>query len=114
MKIINPKLVRRWNGVMNDICCEHITIGTDLSELEHHKAYYDIADGITVRWMREEAEYWLSCYYESGHCRCDDRFDGPEEYATWKSETGKLKRLIALLDTMMDEFKAVVWENDAV
>ena len=111
MKINNQKIVNRWNSVMNSICCEHITIDTRLSELEYHKEYYNIENGISVEWMLEEAKYWLSCYYESGHCRCDDRFYGKEEYATWVSETGKLKRLIAKLEAMED-CMVVEWEED--
>jgi hypothetical protein len=100
MKVNNQKLVNRWNNLMNDICCEYLTINTTQSELERQKLYYDIEDGITVAWMLKEAEYWLSCYYESGHCRCDDRFEGENEYKTWVSETGRLKRLIATLEKM--------------
>ena len=100
MKINNEKLVARWNNVMYSICCEHITINTNLSELESHKQYYGIKSGITVEWMIKEAEYWLSCYYESGHCRCDDRFIDDDNYKMWLSETGKLKRLIAKLEKM--------------
>lgn len=111
MKINDSKLVKRWNDVMEDIGCEHITIGTRLSELEHHKAYYCIEDGITVKWMLEEAEYWLSCYFETGNCRCDDRFLDADNYAIWRSETGKLKRLIAKLDSLFEGFKVVEWEE---
>ena len=102
MKVNNQKLVNRWNDVMNNICCEHITIGTKLSELESQKKYYNVEEGITVAWMLKEAKYWLSCYYETGHCRCDDRFEGKHEYKIWVSETGRLKRLIATLEKMED------------
>ena len=102
MKINNRKIVNRWDSVMNDICCEHITIDTRLSELENHKEYYGILDGISVEWMLKEAEYWLSCYYESGNVRCDDRFYNEDSYKMWVSETGKLKRLIARLEQLED------------
>ena len=102
MKINNQKIVNRWNSVMNSIGCEYLTIGTKLSELEYHKKYYDVEDGITIGWMFSEASYWLSCYYESGNCRCDDRFIDKENYAIWVSETGMLKRLIARLESMED------------
>ena len=102
MKINNRKIVNRWDSVMNDICCEHITIDTRLSELENHKEYYGILDGISVEWMLKEAEYWLSCYYESGNVRCDDRFYNEESYKMWVSETVKLKRLIARLEQLED------------
>lgn len=103
MTINNQKLVNRWNSVMNDIGCEHLTIGTRLSELEVHKKYYDIEDGISIGWMFSEAIYWLSCYYESGNVRCDDRFYSKDCYNVWLSETGRLKRLIAKLEKLEDE-----------
>ena len=100
MEIKNQKIVNRWNKVMNDICCEHITINTRLSELESNKHYYNVENGIDVNWLLNESKYWLSCYYEVGHNRCDDRFYGKEEYKSWLSESGKLKRLIAALEKM--------------
>lgn len=102
MKINDQKIVKRWNSVMLSIGCEHVTIGTNLSELEDQKEYYQIQSGISIDWMFEEAEYWLSCYYESGNVRCDDRFIDEENYAIWKSETGMLKRLIARLENLED------------
>lgn len=113
MKINNQKIVNRWNNVVNDIGCEYLTIGGSCSELEHQKKYYDVEDGITVFWMLCEASYWLSCYYESGNVRCDDRFLGREEYKTWVSETGKLKRLISVLEKMEDSL-IVEWEEERV
>lgn len=103
MKINNEKIVKRWNSVMYDIGCEHITINTRLSELESNKRYYDIEDGISVGWMFSEASYWLSCYYEEGNVRCDDRHHDEDSYKIWLSETGKLKRLIAKLENMENE-----------
>lgn len=99
MTVNNMKLVNRWNSVMNDIGCEHVTINTRLSELEHHKDYYDVVDGISIGWMYYEASYWLSCYYEAGNVRCDDK---EYDYKTWLNETGKLKLLIAELEKMED------------
>lgn len=103
MIIKNQKIVNRWDSVMSDIGCEHVTIDTTLSELEAHKKYYDIEDGISIGWMYSEASYWLSCYYESGNVRCDDRYYSKDSYKMWMSETGKLKRLIAKLENMEDE-----------
>lgn len=108
MTIHNQKIVNRWNSVMNDICCEHVTIDTRLSELGTHKTYYDVEEGISVGWMINEAEYWLSCYYESGNVRCDDRFIDEDNYKIWVSETGRLKRLIARLEEMYDEIGNVM------
>ena len=97
MKINNEKLVKRWNNVMNDIGCEYLTIGESLSELDCHRKYYGIEKGINTEWMLEEAKYWLSCYFEDGNVRCDDRKLGEEEYKVWLSESGKLKRLVERL-----------------
>lgn len=94
MKINNQKIVNRWNKIMNAICCEHVMIP---GELEREQKYYDVENGISIAWMIEEAEYWLSCYYEDGHCRCDDRFIDENCYKEWVSETGMLKRLITFL-----------------
>lgn len=102
MKINNQKIVNRWNNVMNSIGCEYLTIGERLSDLADNKKYYGIESGISIGWMLKEAKYWLSCYYESGNVRCDDRFLDEENYKIWVSETGKLKRLIAKLDEMED------------
>ncbi len=106
MTINNNKIVNRWNSVMNDIGCEHLTINTRLSELEDHKDYYQIKNGISVDWMLSEAKYWLSCYYEEGNVRCDDRHYDKECYKVWVSETGKLKRLIDQLKQMDDDIVA--------
>lgn len=103
MTIKNQKIVDRWNSVMNDIGCEHITIATRLSELEDHKIYYNVENGISVDWMLSEAKYWLSCYYEEGNVRCDDKHYDGDSYKIWLSETGKLNRLIAKLAKMDDE-----------
>lgn len=112
MKINNQKLVNRWNNLMNDLCLEYLTINTRYSELETHKQYYNIEEGISIVWMLKEAKYTLSCYYEEGHCRCDDRFEGKAEYKTWVSETGKLKRLIATLEKMENTL-VVEWIEEA-
>lgn len=97
MKINNEKLVKRWNNVMNDIGCEYLTIGESLSELDCHRTYYGVEKGISVEWMLKKAKYWLSCYFEDGNVRCDDRKLGEEEYKVWLSESGKLKRLVERL-----------------
>lgn len=111
MTINNKKLINRWNSVMNDVGCEHVTIGTELSELEVHKKYYETFDGISLNWMIREAKYWLSCYYEEGNVRCDDRFYDADSYKMWLSETGKLKRLISKMENMigLDDVMIVEW-----
>lgn len=109
MQIYNQKIVNRWNSVMNSIGCEYLTIDGILSELEHHKKYYGVEDGISIGWMLKEAKYWLSCYYEDGNVRCDDRFIDKENYKIWVSETGMLKRLIARLDGMENSWMVAEW-----
>ena len=74
MTITNKKIVKRWDKVMYSIGCEHLTINTEFSELEDCKEYHGLTNGIWLSWMLNEAKYWLSCYYESGNVRCDDRF----------------------------------------
>lgn len=108
MTINNQKIVNRWNSVMNNIGCEYLTINSRLSELEYNKPYYGIEDGISISWMLKEAKYWLSCYYENGNVRCDDRFIDEDNYKIWVSETGRLKRLIAKLNSM-ENVIVVVW-----
>lgn len=103
MKIHNQKIVNRWNAVMNSIGCEYLTIGERLSELEYQKEYYNVENGISVGWMFSEASYWLSCYYEEGNVRHDDKFYSKDSNKVWLSETGKLKRLIARLEKMDDD-----------
>ena len=115
MKIYQSVLVRRWDSVMNRIGCEHLTITGELSELKEHRVYHELENGrITADWMLQEAQYWLSCYYEKGNVRCDSRFESEEDYQIWASEVGALKRLIRRLkkvdgDTVMAVFRPE-WE----
>jgi hypothetical protein len=102
MTINDKKTVNRWNSVMNSIGCEYLTIGTILSELENKKEYYNVKDGISIDWMICEAKYWLSCYYEEGNVRHDDKYYDKSCYNIWVSETGKLRRLISRLEEMED------------
>ena len=111
MKINNQKIVNRWNSVMHEIGCEHITIADHLSELEDNKEYYGITNGISINWMRKQAKYWLSCYYEHGNVRCDDRFRGKDEYRFWLAESGRLKRLVNKLESM-ENTMVVEWETE--
>lgn len=87
MKKLNmEKAIKRYNDIMYDCGIEHMTIGTNFSSPD--------TENFTLADMVHEAEYWLSCYYEAGHVRCDDRFCGEVCYKIWLSETGKLKRFI--------------------
>ena len=84
-KLDMNKAINRYNNILMDCAWEHKTIGTRFSEDTEN---WTLAD------MVAECEYLLSCYYESGHTRYEDRLDSKEDYATWLSETGKLKRFI--------------------
>jgi hypothetical protein len=55
--------------------------------------------------MVAEADYWLSCYYESGNVRNDFRFDSADDYKVWLSETGKLKRFIKAYEPFIEEIE---------
>lgn len=95
-KAWDDRVISRWNSVMYDLCLEHVTINTRYSEVWQGMVTIPIIE------LYNEAEYWLSCYYEAGNCRCDDRFLGKEEYKIWLSEVGKLKRLIGYLSLFVD------------
>lgn len=107
--VIDLKIIRRWNGIANTIGLEHEVLPTspddDLrySEISQERKYYRVEEGVTYGWLKEEAEYWLSCYHEEGNCRCDDRFEDEDCYKTWVSETGKLKRFIAAVEKKIEE-----------
>jgi hypothetical protein len=107
--VTDPKIVKRWNGIAMTIGLEHEVLPTSPddevygSEISDERKYYGIAEGVTYDWFKREAEYWLSCYYEVGHCRCDERFEDEECYKTWVSETGKLKRFIAAVKKKIKE-----------
>ncbi len=86
MKHLNmEKAIKRYNDIMMDCGWEHGTIGTSLSEN---------TENWNLRDMVAEADYLLSCYYESGHCRFEDKFLGEDNRRIWLSETGKLSRFI--------------------
>ena len=86
MKKLNMEAaLKRYNDIMYDLAYEHSTIGTKFSEN---------TENWNLRDMVAEADYLLSCYYEEGHCRCDDRHMSQECYKLWVSETGRLKRFI--------------------
>ena len=91
------KICKRFDKVMYSIGCEHICLNGGEIASPRYREYYGTENGVTIDRMLKEAEYWLSCYYESGNCRCDDRYLDKEEYKIWVSETGMLKRLITAL-----------------
>lgn len=75
-------VVDRYNRIMNDICREHSTIGQRLSEG---------TENWNLRDMMVECQYQFSTYFELGHSNCNLK---SEDYASWRSESGKLERFI--------------------
>ena len=84
---------RKYNEIMETIGYEHATIGTEWSES---------TEGWNLRDMVAEADYYLSTYYESGHCNCEMK---REDRKTWLSETGKLKRFIAHWEPYIEDME---------
>lgn len=78
----------RYNNIMLDLCYEHLTIGTSLTEEPEKKNKWNIRD------MVAEAYYLLTCYTEPGHTNYEDRLYDEESYKCWRSEKGKLERFI--------------------
>lgn len=94
MKHLNIKsATKRYNDIMYSCGYEHSTIGTKFSEN---------TENWNLRDMVAEADYLLSCYYEPGHCRCDDRHLSKEDYKIWVSETGMLKRFIKAYEPFVE------------
>ena len=80
------KAVKRYNGIMESIGYEHLTIGTKFSEN---------TENWNIRDLVAEADYVLLTYYEDGHANGDLRYsEEAEERKMWKSETGRLQRFI--------------------
>ena len=42
--------------------------------LEHEEVHFDADKDAWVESESAEASYWLSCYYECGHCRHEEEF----------------------------------------
>lgn len=82
------KAVKRYNGLMNDMCLEYLTIGTDFTEDKEEKAKWNIRDLVS------ECQYQLETYYEGGHNNCEIRNEGEDGRKVWRSETAKYKRFI--------------------
>ena len=95
MKKLNMEsALKRYNDIMYDVVYEHSTIGTRFSEN---------TENWNLRDMVAEADYLLSCYYEEGHARCDDRHLSEDDYKIWVSETGKLKRFIKAYEPFVED-----------
>lgn len=99
MKHFNyEKAVKRYNGIMNALCYEHVTIGTSLSEN---------TDNWNIRDMVAECDYVLSTYYEGGHSNADMRYGDEDERKAWRSETGYLIRFIKAYEPFITDVQCV-------
>ena len=114
--VTNPKIIKRWNNLMYTLCFEYEELPTSsdddlrFSEVASMRKYYGVEDGVTYGYLKSNLKYWLSCYYECGHCRYEDKFEDKESYDTWVSETGKLKRFIKALEKYDDDEIVIIWE----
>lgn len=87
-----------YNRIMNDMCLEYLTIGTNLSEG---------TENWNLRDMVCECKYQLECHYEDGNTNSDgmtvahymDMYGGDIEdakyvHSMWLSEVRKLSNFI--------------------
>ena len=89
--------IKRYNNLMEELCYEHNTIGTSLSE---------DTEKWNLRDMVAECDYTLSTFYESGHCNGDTRYsDDPDDRKYWRQYTGKLSRFIKHYEPYIKELK---------
>ena len=116
--VTNPKIVERWNNIMYTIGLEHEELPTSadddlfFSEIARERKYYGVEGGVSYGYMKHEMEYWLSCYYEPGHCRYEDRLTDKDCYKIWVSETGKLKRFINALSKYDANEMVIIWAEE--
>lgn len=86
---MDKKIIKRWNGLMYDLCREHLTIGTKFSE---HTENWNLRD------MVSEAQYTLDVYNSEDSIYWEDAHDsaqpGREWYMEWYKEKKKLERFI--------------------
>lgn len=95
MKKLNMEsAIKRYNDIMEHCGYEHVTIGTQYSE--------DTEDW-NIRDMVAECDYLYSTYFEDGHSNEELRHLGKEDYALWKSETGRLKRFIEAYEPFIED-----------
>lgn len=92
-----PKIesvIKRYNKLMSDLCVDHLTIGTRLSQ---------DTDGWGIKEMVKEAKNQLADFYNPGHdsyIKADDLTDDVRK--RMQSDIGKLKRFIASYEQYVD------------
>ena len=89
---ITTKATKKYNDIMWDLCREHLTIGTRLSEG---------TDNWTLRDMVSEMQYTLDIYDDPGCIYWEDAHDvsqpggpGGEWYRQWYNEKARMRRFI--------------------
>lgn len=98
MKFNFEKAKARYNNIMEDIACEHLTLDTPFSCKE--------TIGWNIRDMVSEAAYQLSCYYEYGYCVAEYRYSSDEdERKYWRRNTGRLSRFIKAYEPFIEGVK---------
>lgn len=89
----------RYNDIMNDCCCEHLTIGTVFSE---------DTDGWNIRDMVAECDYLLSSYLDPNTGVGDMRYSSDSnERKMWLNESNRLKRFIKTYEPFTVDVKCV-------
>lgn len=98
MAELNMKLaIRTYNNIMYDLCKEHRSIGTDLSE---HTDKWNLRD------MVAECDYILSCYYEDGYSDYEMRYSEDKEARDqWRRESSRLQRFINKYAPLINDMK---------
>lgn len=91
------RAIRTYNNIMTDLCYEHNTIGTKLSENTQN---WNLRD------MVAECDYVLSTFYEEGHCNESMRHSScRESRKAWKYFIRRLKRFINNYNKYIDNMK---------
>ena len=82
--------LKQYNNIMNDICHEHLTIGTRLSEGTENWNLRDMVSEMQYQleiWDDPDCIYWQDAHDES---QPSDR----SWYKNWCSEKARMKRFI--------------------
>lgn len=96
MKRVNlASAIKKYNEIMWNICYEHNTIGTILSEG---------TENWNLRDMVAECDYVLSTYYEDGHYNCELKHD---DYSQWRKEVEYLTRFIKRYEPFIGDMTCV-------
>ena len=90
---------KRYNDIMFDCCCEHLTIGTSFSE---------DTEGWNIRDMVAECDYLLDKYFDPSTAVGDMHYsDDIVERKMWLNESNRLKRFINAYKPFVANMKCV-------